>query len=313
MRLLLVGALTFLVTAPVCAQGQLPIIDMHLHAFRVQALGPGTVEDSLGAAGLNIRVPDTDADNLAQTLQALRENNVVRAVVSGPLDLTREWVEADPERLIPGILLGEPRFGHTLDEITPERIALEHRQGRLEVLGEITTQYVGLSPSDIRLDPYFQVAEEEDIPVLIHTAGLGAPTDGFRVAAGRPLLLEEALLRHPNLRIYVENAGYPFLEDMLALFNRFPERLYADVSTVIRLVAREEFYRYLRTLTNAGFADRIMFGSDQVLWPDTIQITIETIESADFLTEEQKRDIFYNNAARFLRLTEAEIAAHHAN
>jgi hypothetical protein len=28
------------------------------------------------------------------------------------------------------------------------------------------------------------------------------------------------------------------------------------------------------------------------------------IESAKFLTEEQKRDIFYNNAVRFLRLDE---------
>jgi predicted TIM-barrel fold metal-dependent hydrolase len=28
------------------------------------------------------------------------------------------------------------------------------------------------------------------------------------------------------------------------------------------------------------------------------------LESADFLTDEQKRDIFYNNAARFLRLAE---------
>jgi predicted TIM-barrel fold metal-dependent hydrolase len=39
-----------------------------------------------------------------------------------------------------------------------------------------------------------------------------------------------------------------------------------------------------------------------MIWPQTIDLAIETIESADFLTEEQKRDIFYNNAARFLRL-----------
>jgi hypothetical protein len=38
---------------------------------------------------------------------------------------------------------------------------------------------------------------------------------------------------------------------------------------------------------------------------------VDAIESADFLTPEQKRDIFYNNAARFLRLSEAEIARHH--
>jgi hypothetical protein len=31
-------------------------------------------------------------------------------------------------------------------------------------------------------------------------------------------------------------------------------------------------------------------------------MAIEGIESASFLTEEQKRDIFYNNAVRFFRL-----------
>ena len=35
------------------------------------------------------------------------------------------------------------------------------------------------------------------------------------------------------------------------------------------------------------------------------------IEEAPFLSEEQKRDILYDNAARFLRLSDEEIAAHH--
>jgi hypothetical protein len=48
-----------------------------------------------------------------------------------------------------------------------------------------------------------------------------------------------------------------------------------------------------------------MFGSDQMLWPEMIGKAIEAIEAADFLTAEQKRDIFYNNAARFLRLSDA--------
>jgi hypothetical protein len=34
-----------------------------------------------------------------------------------------------------------------------------------------------------------------------------------------------------------------------------------------------------------------MFGSDQMIWPQTIGIGIDTIEHADFLTTEQKRDI----------------------
>ena len=43
-----------------------------------------------------------------------------------------------------------------------------------------------------------------------------------------------------------------------------------------------------------------------------IEVAIDSITNAPFLSEEQKRDILYNNAARFLRLTPEEIAKHHA-
>lgn len=71
------------------------------------------------------------------------------------------------------------------------------------------------------------------------------------------------------------------------------------------------FHRYLEALIDAGFGERILFGSDQMIWPDAIGLAIEGIESASFLSEVQKRDIFYNNAARFLQLSEEEIAKHH--
>ncbi len=51
-----------------------------------------------------------------------------------------------------------------------------------------------------------------------------------------------------------------------------------------------------------------MFGSDQMTWPDAIGLAVETIEKADFLSADQKRDILYNNAARFLRLSPEQIA-----
>ena len=50
-----------------------------------------------------------------------------------------------------------------------------------------------------------------------------------------------------------------------------------------------------------------MFGSDQMVWPEAISMAIEGIESADFLSEKQKRNIFFNNAIRFLRLDEEEL------
>lgn len=63
---------------------------------------------------------------------------------------------------------------------------------------------------------------------------------------------------------------------------------------------------------DTGFGERVMFGSDQRVWPGMINVSIAAIEEAPFLSADRKRDIFYNNAARFLRLSEQEIARHHA-
>ena len=52
----------------------------------------------------------------------------------------------------------------------------------------------------------------------------------------------------------------------------------------------------------AGLGKRLMFGSDQMRWPEKIDEAIEAIDEVNYLTAEQKRDILYNNAARFLRL-----------
>jgi predicted TIM-barrel fold metal-dependent hydrolase len=49
-----------------------------------------------------------------------------------------------------------------------------------------------------------------------------------------------------------------------------------------------------------------------MIWPGVIEPSITAIKEAPFLTDAQKRDIFYNNAARFLRLSPEEIARHKA-
>lgn len=40
-------------------------------------------------------------------------------------------------------------------------------------------------------------------------------------------------------------------------------------------------------------------------WPEAIGMAVEAIDAAPFLTHADKRDIFYNNAVRFLRLDRA--------
>ena len=115
------------------------------------------------------------------------------------------------------------------------------------------------------------------------------------------LSLQDVIARHPRLRRYVENAGFPFIDETIALLYRHP-RVYVDLSAVTWLIPRPMFHRTLNTLVDAGLSSRMTFGSDQMNWPDTIDDAIDAIQTAPMLTARQKRDIFYNNAARSLRL-----------
>ncbi len=167
-------------------------------------------------------------------------------------------------------------------------------------------QYAGVAPTDPIADSLFSLAEEFDVPVGLHL-GLGPPaaaylgSPNYRARLSDPLSLEEALVKHPRLRLYVMHAGWPMGDAMVALLYAHPQ-VYVDVAVIDWALPRREFHDYLRRLVQAGFGKRILFGSDQMLWAEAIGLAIESINSADFLTEEQKRDILYNNAVRFFRL-----------
>jgi predicted TIM-barrel fold metal-dependent hydrolase len=100
------------------------------------------------------------------------------------------------------------------------------------------------------------------------------------------------------------------LDDLLAVLWAHPQ-VYVDTGVIDYVLPRAEFHRYLQRIVEAGFGKRVMFGSDQMVWPGVVERAIESIDSATFLSEAQKRDILYNNAANFLRFSEAQIAKHH--
>lgn len=300
MRLVAVPLL-FLVQLPIAAaQEPQPIIDMHMHARVKVQRGPdckvlGRPCDPQPCAE-QAAVFATDDGPLRGTLAAMERHHIVLGFLSDDLENVYKWVEAAPNRFYPAAA-----WSSDFPEIGQLREAF--RSGRLKGMGEIGTQYAGIAPNDSRLEPYYALAEELDLPVLIHTLGFGAHVRGFRSSLGHPLGLEDVVVRHPKLRIYFENAGYPFLDEAIALMTQYPQ-VYADVSTITWIIPRPAFHRYLRGLIEAGLGKRVMFGSDQMEWPETIGLAIDAVESATFLTAEQQRDIFYNNAARFLRIDE---------
>ena len=333
------GAVALVAASAGPAQGVgKPIIDMQMHARRAAYAGenpppmcapvavmPRSDPKNGPAAGLEFAVnppcanpifPErTDEAVMNRSIEAMRRFNIF-GMVSGEPALMAKWRAVAPDRIIPGLdfrLPGTPGQGHVAARSTAEIRAL-HAQGQVAVLGEIMSQYEGVSPEDPRMEPYWALAEELDIPVAIHM-GPGDPAgpygdSGYRARLGNPLLLEDVLVRHPRMRPYVMHAGYPMVDELRALMFSHPQ-VYVDVGIIAFIEPRPAFYAFLKELVDAGYGDRIMFGSDQMIWPGVIEPAIRSIDEAPFLSETQKRDILYNNAARFLRLDKATIDRHH--
>jgi predicted TIM-barrel fold metal-dependent hydrolase len=298
-----------------------PVIDVHHHAMDESFPGLGPMcPNTSGFLASDPRTqeapfgwvrdectpmlyPAAKGEYIKDVVAEMERLNVT-AVVFGDPGSVQKWRDASPKRVIPGTSFNQglqPGVRVPLD-----RLRQSFAKDGFKVMGEIGLQYEGLSPSDPSVDAYFALAEELDIPVAIHmgTGGSGRANVAmpkFRGSMGDPLLLEELLARHPKLRVQVMHAGYPMIDNMLTLLQA-NSHVYVDVAGLIWSYPVKEVNRYIERLVDAGFADRVLYGTDQLAWPRLMAYSISLIQNADYLTPKQKRDILYNNAVRFLRL-----------
>jgi predicted TIM-barrel fold metal-dependent hydrolase len=240
-------------------------------------------------------------DALIETMKRLN----MTIIASGDASIIRSWKKAAaPGRVIPSIGISASK------EMTVVAFTDSLSRGFYKVMGEVAPQYQGMSPSDNSLDAYFAAAEKLNIPVGIHmgTGGNGMAnitSPKYRASMGNPLLLEDLLARHPKLKVWVMHAGYPMIDEMIALMGA-NAYVYVDVAGMIWSYPLAEVNDYIKRMVQAGFGKRIMYGTDLMIWPKLLETSIGVIENANYLSFDQKRDIFFNNAVRFFRLDESK-------
>lgn len=331
---LLFVSIVLITFSAVSAQKPLPVIDMHLHSLSWDDIGPQRVGICLPmlawVAPYDARrdgdfspVPTkppckdpiwsatNDKENLEQTIAVLKKRNVI-GVLSGPDEHVRAWHKAAPDHIIPSQRLRLER-----DKLSPADLQRLYATGFYKALGEVGVQYDNIAPNDSRMMPYWALMEELDIPVNYHmgegTYGEAFVSDTYRARLTDPFLFEDVLRKHPKLRLSVMHYGSPMIDEIIAMLGAYPQ-LYVELGGIHWFYTRDYFYNYqLKKLIDAGFGKRIMFGSDNITFPGIIEPAIAIIEEAPFLSEEQKRDILYNNAARYLRLSDEEIRRHHGS
>lgn len=169
---------------------------------------------------------------------------------------------------------------------------------KIDFFGELLNEYYGISPSDSIMFPYYELALEFGLPVGIHT-GLAGPnhlSPNYNPEMGDPALMKEILDKFPGLKIWIMHAGAPYSKGTLEILSTYPQ-VYVDISVLANpeIVAPEDFHSYLKTLIDSGFENRLMFGSDN----GDLEKMIDAINELDFLTLEQKENIFLGNAETF--------------
>lgn len=300
----------------------LPIIDVHVHAMKVN---PAFAMDmcpwflsSMPGGDPNQPPPAFITTDCASPLKAAKSDKEFQdsliatmnrlnmtIVASGDASVIRSWQKAAaPGRVIPSIGISSSK------EMTVVAFTDSLSSGFYKVMGEVAPQYQGMSPSDESLDAYFAAAEKLNIPVGIHlgTGGNGMAnltSPKYRASMGNPLLLEDLLAKHPKLKVWVMHAGYPMIDEMIALMGA-NAYVYVDVAGMIWSYPLEEVNNYIQRLVIAGFEKRIMYGTDLMVWPKLLETSIGVIENANYLSFDQKRDILFNNAVRFFRLEESK-------
>ena len=287
------------------SSGPQPIIDMHRHTP-----WPG----------------ESDSEGLTSIRSELQAHNVALSAlfITGREDVAHYRSDARTRFLLspmfPCPMLTAERkwcFVESADGL-PDPTWLDQAltAGALNGIGELAFNYAGMRPDDPAMAPYWAMAARHDVPAFVHNGrGPGAGQGPRRYEGccpeyepdyGNPALLRPVLERHPGLRVVLQHSGFDYLDETIALMRDFPG-VFVDMSVLNSIGPRELHDASLRRLVDSGMADRILLGSDD----QDYATIIERIENAAFLTPMQRRGIYYDNAARFLRLDRATIAADH--
>jgi hypothetical protein len=161
--------------------------------------------------------------------------------------------------------------------------------------------YEPFYPNDPKLIPAYLLAEEFDVPVMIHTGDTYAPTGKVKYA--HPLHVDEVAVDFPRVKFLICHLGNPWFRDCMEVVYK-NENVYTDISGLTLGQFTDRFEAYIRQQLKEMILwgvnpNRVLYGTD---WP------LASMESYLAFMEELKlpaRDkdlMFFENAAALFKL-----------
>jgi uncharacterized protein len=161
--------------------------------------------------------------------------------------------------------------------------------------------YEPFYPHDQRLRVVYDLAEEFDVPVMIHSGDTYSPTGRLKYA--HPLEVDEVAVDHPNVKLVICHLGNPWLVDAMEVVYK-NANVYADFSGLVLGSFTEAFEDYMEeqikeVILYAGEPRKFLYGSD---WPIcSMKSYVEFVRQLE-LPEKDLRMIMYENSRTLFRL-----------
>ncbi|MEZ5317388.1 MAG: amidohydrolase family protein [Vicinamibacterales bacterium] len=161
--------------------------------------------------------------------------------------------------------------------------------------------YEPFYPHDSRLRVVYDLAEEFDVPVMIHSGDTYNPKG--KVKYSRPIEVDEVAVDHPNVKFVICHLGNPWLVDCMEVVYK-NRNVYADISGLVLGDFSEAFEDYMQeqiedVILYAGEPAYLLFGTD---WPICNMKSYVKFVSELKLQEPHRRMLLYENARRLFKL-----------
>jgi len=229
------------------------IVDVHSHYFR----DPAHFSPEFSAQAKRGRNIDLNVrwNEYASTAMDAAKTIVFggKARLSGlwvPDSEVAAYVSKAPERLI-GFLSLDPTQPGWQDE-------LEEGYRNLKLKGiKLMPMYAGFLTNSRELDPLWDYATKNRLPVLCHTG-----TTFIRQApleCTLPRLIDDVAIRFPNVKIIMAHLSHPYEGECVVTIRKHPN-VYADCSALH--YRPFQLYHSLMLLQEYGVWNKLLFGSD---------------------------------------------------
>lgn len=215
---------------------------------------------------------------------------------------TRTVIEATRHRPNIGVVAGISYLNYKLHDLMELHEYLQ--EGLVKGL-KLYPGYEPFYPNDSRLRLVYDLAEEFDVPVMIHSGDTYAPTGKVRYS--HPLHIDDVAVDHPNLKLVICHIGNPWIRDCMEVVYK-NANVFADVSGLVLGSFQEKFEEYMLTqvkdmILYAGEPDYLLYGTD---WPICEMTSYIRFMKGLGLSPASLEKIMWKNAAKLFRIPVGE-------